>query len=226
MNSFRLLLFPVAPDIPIHSYWFGNIYSYRWVSKPSAENRKDNCADSWQQPKRPEGVLAKCATTTLVYRPVQPLATVKRYIMLIPADAEKEVGFPYWLVRVWNLARNSGSKILFYGNRNASENEAYYLLPQPFLPLFPKVAGIFFPQKRRCCLIWWCLKPSLSPYTGEIAGKTLHYTRDERLLLFGLTNAQAAATLAAVMVGYQVILGTDVAGEPIRLHSPQIQSDS
>lgn len=64
-----------------------------------------------------EGVLAKCATTTLVYRPVQPLATVKRYIMLIPADAEKEVGFPYWLVRVWNLARNSGSKILFYGNR-------------------------------------------------------------------------------------------------------------
>ncbi len=64
-----------------------------------------------------EGVLAKCATTTLVYRPVQPLATVKRYIMLIPADAEKEVGFPYWLVRVWNLVRNSGSKILFYGNR-------------------------------------------------------------------------------------------------------------
>ena len=50
-----------------------------------------------------EGVLAKCATTTLVYRPVQPLATVKRYIMLIPTDAEKEVGFPYWLVRVWNL---------------------------------------------------------------------------------------------------------------------------
>lgn len=64
-----------------------------------------------------EGVLAKCATTTLVYRPVQPLATVKRYVMLIPADAEKEVGFPYWLVRVWNLARNSGSKMLFYGNR-------------------------------------------------------------------------------------------------------------
>ncbi len=64
-----------------------------------------------------EGVLAKCATTTLVYRPVQSLATVKRYIMLIPADAEKEVGFPYWVIRVWNLARNSGSKMLFYGNR-------------------------------------------------------------------------------------------------------------
>ncbi len=63
-----------------------------------------------------EGILTKCATTTLVYRPVQPLATIKRYIMLIPANAEKEIGFPYWLIRVWNLARNTGSKILFYGN--------------------------------------------------------------------------------------------------------------
>lgn len=63
-----------------------------------------------------EGILAKCATTTLVYRPVQPLATVRRYILLIPANAEKEIGFPYWLVRVWNLVRNSGSKIVFYGN--------------------------------------------------------------------------------------------------------------
>lgn len=63
-----------------------------------------------------------------------------------------------------------------------------------------------------------CLVATAAKYMSAwIAGKTLHYTRDERLLLFGLTNAQAAATLAAVMVGYQVILGTDVAGEPIRL---------
>ncbi len=63
-----------------------------------------------------------------------------------------------------------------------------------------------------------CLVATAAKYLSAwIAGKTLHYTRDERLLLFGLTNAQAAATLAAVMVGYQVILGTDVAGEPIRL---------
>lgn len=35
--------------------------------------------------------------------------------------------------------------------------------------------------------------------------------------MFGLTNAQAAATLAAVLVGYQVIIGTDANGDPIRL---------
>lgn len=63
-----------------------------------------------------EGVLAKCPTTTLVYRPVQPLSTIKRYIMLIPLNAEREIGFPYWLVRVWNLARNTGNKIVFYGS--------------------------------------------------------------------------------------------------------------
>jgi Kef-type K+ transport system membrane component KefB len=59
-------------------------------------------------------VLAKCATTTLVYRPVQPSSTVKRYIVVIPRDAEREVGFPYWLLRVWNLSRNLGSKLIFY----------------------------------------------------------------------------------------------------------------
>ncbi|MDR1274633.1 MAG: cation:proton antiporter [Odoribacteraceae bacterium] len=59
-------------------------------------------------------VLAKCATTTLVYRPVQPSSTVKRYIVVIPHHAEREVGFPYWLLRVWNLSRNLGSKMIFY----------------------------------------------------------------------------------------------------------------
>jgi Kef-type K+ transport system membrane component KefB/nucleotide-binding universal stress UspA family protein len=59
-------------------------------------------------------VLAKCATTTLIYRPVQPSSTVKRYIVVIPHHAEKEVGFPYWLLRVWNLSRNLGNKMIFY----------------------------------------------------------------------------------------------------------------
>lgn len=63
-----------------------------------------------------EGVLAKCATTTLVYRPTQPLSTVKRYVILIPVNAEREIGFPYWLIRLWNLARNTGTKVLFYGS--------------------------------------------------------------------------------------------------------------
>ncbi len=47
--------------------------------------------------------------------------------------------------------------------------------------------------------------------------RTFHLSTDQRSVIFGLSNAQAAATLAAVMVGYNVITGTDANGEPIRL---------
>lgn len=62
-----------------------------------------------------EEVVSKCATTTLAYRPMQPMATVKRYIVVIPENAEKEVGFPYWLISIWNLGKSAGTKIIFYG---------------------------------------------------------------------------------------------------------------
>lgn len=43
------------------------------------------------------------------------------------------------------------------------------------------------------------------------------YTGTQRQLIFGLSSAHAAATLAIILVGYNVILGTDAEGEPIRL---------
>src|SRR5690606_13611122 len=47
--------------------------------------------------------------------------------------------------------------------------------------------------------------------------KTYKFSVDERRLIFGLSNAQAAATLAAVLVGYNIITGETAAGERIRL---------
>ena len=47
--------------------------------------------------------------------------------------------------------------------------------------------------------------------------KTFHLSADQRRVIFGLSNAQAAATLAAVMVGHNVILGQTPDGQPIRL---------
>ncbi|PZX20372.1 Kef-type K+ transport system membrane component KefB [Breznakibacter xylanolyticus] len=52
--------------------------------------------------------------------------------------------------------------------------------------------------------------------------KTFGYTTDERKVIFGLSNSQAAATLAAVLVGYNIILGSDPGGEPIRLLNDSI----
>ncbi len=51
---------------------------------------------------------------------------------------------------------------------------------------------------------------------------SFRFSRDEFLMMFGLSNAQAAATLAAVTVGYRIITGVDADGEPIRLLSEQV----
>ncbi len=47
--------------------------------------------------------------------------------------------------------------------------------------------------------------------------KSFRLSKDQRTLLFGLSSAHVAATLAAVMVGYNVVLGHTPEGEPIRL---------
>ncbi|WP_192348113.1 cation:proton antiporter [Algoriphagus sp. Y33] len=61
-----------------------------------------------------EGLLSKCATTTFIYKPYQPFDTHKRHLVFIPPNTEKELGFPFWLVKVWNIARNSGARMIFY----------------------------------------------------------------------------------------------------------------
>jgi len=47
--------------------------------------------------------------------------------------------------------------------------------------------------------------------------KSFKLSADERQIIFGLSNARVGATLAVVLVGYNVILGETPAGDPIRL---------
>jgi Kef-type K+ transport system membrane component KefB len=63
-----------------------------------------------------EGILSKSNATTLIYKPVQPLATIKRHLIFVPDRAEKEIGFLFWLLKVWNIARNTGAKLVFYSS--------------------------------------------------------------------------------------------------------------
>lgn len=63
-----------------------------------------------------EGILNKCNATTLLYRSVQPIATVKRYVVVIPDKAEREIGFPFLLLKLWNLGKNTGSKLIIYAS--------------------------------------------------------------------------------------------------------------
>ena len=70
-----------------------------------------------------EAILGQSNVTTLIYRPIQPIATVKRHLVVVPARAEKEVGFPMWVNKVWNIIHNSGAKAVFY----ALEDTTMYL---------------------------------------------------------------------------------------------------
>ena len=63
-----------------------------------------------------EGILEKCNATTFVYKSAQPISTIKRHIIIIPENAEKETGFLFWLAKVWNIPRNTGAKLVFYAH--------------------------------------------------------------------------------------------------------------
>jgi hypothetical protein len=60
------------------------------------------------------GLLSRCNCTTYIYRPVQPISTIRRHIVVIPPRAEDEPGFSFWLSKIWNIAQNTGAKIIFY----------------------------------------------------------------------------------------------------------------
>ena len=66
-----------------------------------------------------EGIINASNTTTLIYKPVQPIATIKRHVVVIPERAEDELGFPFWMYRIWNIAKNTGAKILFCGTETS-----------------------------------------------------------------------------------------------------------
>jgi Kef-type K+ transport system membrane component KefB len=65
-----------------------------------------------------KGILTKTDCATIIYKPSQPLATIKRHFIIIPENAERELGFAFWVGKVWNISRNSGAKLLFYGTEN------------------------------------------------------------------------------------------------------------
>jgi Kef-type K+ transport system membrane component KefB len=68
-----------------------------------------------------EGILTRANTTTFIYKPNQPLSTIKRHLVVVPDRAEKEIGFAFWLVKIWNIARNTGAKIVFYSSPQTLE---------------------------------------------------------------------------------------------------------
>lgn len=65
-----------------------------------------------------EIVLAKSNMTTFIYKPAQPIATIKRHLIVVPENAEHEIGFPLWLAKMWNIQQNTGARLQFYVSEN------------------------------------------------------------------------------------------------------------
>ncbi len=59
-----------------------------------------------------------------------------------------------------------------------------------------------------------------------VTQKSFGYNSDEKMVIFGLSGAHAAATLAVVLVGHNVILGFTDDGEPIRLLNSAVLNGS
>lgn len=66
------------------------------------------------------GYLQNKFTNVLVYHAAQPISTIKTQIVLIPAHAHTEPGFFHALLKVWNIARNSGAQITFHATQETT----------------------------------------------------------------------------------------------------------
>lgn len=67
-----------------------------------------------------KGYLTNKQISVIVYHAVQPVSTIKEYAVFIPANAERENGFFHSLLKIWNLAKNSGAKMNFYADEKTT----------------------------------------------------------------------------------------------------------
>ncbi len=67
-----------------------------------------------------ESIIAKCNTTVFIYKPTQPIATIKRHIVIVPPNAENVIGFTRWLLKAGNIQLNTNSKLVFIANEQSS----------------------------------------------------------------------------------------------------------
>lgn len=62
-----------------------------------------------------EKILRRVSETVFIYRPMQPLNTVRRMVVAIPPKAELEPGFAHWHRKLITVAQETGIAISFFG---------------------------------------------------------------------------------------------------------------
>lgn len=77
------------------------------------------------------GILEKSNITTFIYNAQQPMATIKRHLVVVPEHAEYESGFSFWLSKIWNIALNTGVPMVFYTDRSTTKLIKYIQKEHP-----------------------------------------------------------------------------------------------
>ncbi|MBN2819881.1 MAG: cation:proton antiporter [Bacteroidales bacterium] len=83
-------------------------------------HEKGNISDSFLG-NLTESILQGSNVSTYIYRPFQPISTIKRHIVIIPEKAEYEIGFSFWLAKIWNIATNTGARIIIYSSEQTGQ---------------------------------------------------------------------------------------------------------
>ena len=68
-----------------------------------------------------EGLLANIFANTFIYHSIQPFQTLKKIIVVIPEHAEDEPGFNNLVSKIWNIAKNTGVKIIVFASETINE---------------------------------------------------------------------------------------------------------
>jgi nucleotide-binding universal stress UspA family protein len=86
-------------------------------------------------------ILARTPETFFIYKPAQPINTLKRIVVAVPPKAEYEHGFQHWFNRILALARGTGLPLFMYTETttlkwlrqiNESDNSPLNIVFEPF----------------------------------------------------------------------------------------------
>lgn len=125
-----------------------------------------------------EGVLAKCNTTTFIVKTGESgMETVKRHRIVVPEHAEKELGFLFWLLRLWTLARNTDTELEFYASNATLQHIKAIHAQHPVKSKFrefsgweflPKILLTLQPDDNLIVVMSRRDKPSFDPYMNKV----------------------------------------------------------
>jgi hypothetical protein len=81
-----------------------------------------------------ENILSKTGETIFIYKNVQPFNTLKRMVVVVTPDAEKEPGFNHWFGRICTIAKTGDLSFHFFATEHAL-SELEYLNSQSATPV-------------------------------------------------------------------------------------------